>query len=261
MISALWDYRGFIAASVRRDFHARYRASALGGLWAIVNPLAQILVFTAVLAGVMRARLPGVDTTFGYSIFLTAGIISWGLFTETVTRCTGVFVENGNLLKKQSFPRICLPAIVVATALINFVIILALFLAFLALTGQLPGLPLLGVVPLIAIQTILATGLGVLLGVANVFYRDVTPGIAIVLQFWFWLTPIIYPLSIVPPAMQGFIEANPATAIARGYQDIFVLNRWPDWPSLAGPALLALVAAMAGFRFFRTRAGDMVDEL
>jgi len=261
MIVTLWHYRGFIAASVRRDFHARYRASALGGLWAVINPLAQILVFTAVLAGVMRARLPGVDTTFGYSIFLTSGIITWGLFTEIVTRCTGVFVENGNLLKKQSFPRICLPAIVVTTALLNFVIILILFLGFLAMTGHLPGAPLIAMLPILAIQVTFAAGLGVLLGVANVFYRDIAPVEAIVLQFWFWLTPIIYPLSIVPPALQGFIEANPATAIARAYQDIFVASRWPDFASLAGPGLLALVAAVAGYRFFRSRSADMVDEL
>jgi lipopolysaccharide transport system permease protein len=94
-----------------------------------------------------------------------------------------------------------------------------------------------------------------------VFYRDIAPVEAIVLQFWFWLTPIIYPLSIVPPALQGFIEANPATAIARAYQDIFVASRWPDFASLAGPGLLALVAAVAGYRFFRSRSADMVDEL
>ncbi|HEX4524193.1 MAG TPA: ABC transporter permease, partial [Casimicrobiaceae bacterium] len=86
MFSALWNYRAFVLSSVRREFDARYRVALLGGVWAILNPLAQIAVYTAVLAGVMGAKLPGVAGTFAYSIYLCAGIITWGLFAEIITR-------------------------------------------------------------------------------------------------------------------------------------------------------------------------------
>lgn len=261
MLDALWKYRGFVLASVRREFDARYRVAVLGGVWAILQPLAQIAVYTLVLSEVMRARLPGADSRFAYGIYLCAGILTWGLFTEIVTRCTGVFVDNANLLKKLSFPRICLPSIAVLSSIVGFAIVFALFLVFLLATGNLPGLPLLAVMPLIALQILLATGLGVLAGVANAFYRDVAQGVAIVMQFWFWLTPIVYPLAVVPERFQPIILANPATALAQAYQRVFVAHAWPHWPELVPVAIVACLAVLAGMHFFRAHAGEMVDEL
>jgi lipopolysaccharide transport system permease protein len=261
MLSALWKYRGFIFASVRREFDARYRVAALGGLWAVLQPAAQIAVYTLVLSGVMRARLPGHDSGIAYGVYLCAGILTWSLFAETITRCTGVFVENANLLKKLSFPRICLPAIAVLSATVNFVIVLAIFLVVLALTGALPGLPLLAVVPLVVLHVALAASIGMLLGVANVFYRDVSQGIAIVLQFWFWLTPIVYPLAILPESFRPLILANPLTPLAQSYQRIFVDGAWPQWYSLVAPLVVAAVLLPMAFAFFRAHSGEMVDEL
>lgn len=261
MLLSLWKYRGFVLASARREFEARYRVSMLGGLWAILNPVAQIAVYTAVLSGVMRARLPGVETGFAYSIYLCAGIITWGLFAEIISRTTNVFVENANLLKKLSFPRICLPATVVVSSLLNFAIVSSLFLLFLAAVGGFPGWPLVALLPVLAIQVLFATGLGVMLGVANVFYRDTGQGVGIALQFWFWLTPIVYPLVIVPPEFQGFIQANPMTAVAGAYQDVLLKGQWPQWQSLVPALVLAVLAVAGAMRFFRRRSGEMVDEL
>ena len=261
MFAALWNYRGFVLASVRREFQSRYQVSLLGGLWAVFNPLAQIAVYTAVLAGVMQARLPGVTGTFGYSIYLCAGIITWGLFAEIIGRATTVFVDNANLLKKLSFPRVCLPAHVILSSILNFAIVFGLFLLFLLSVGHFPGLPVLAVVPVLAIQILLAVGLGVLLGVTNVFFRDVAQATGILMQFWFWLTPIVYPLSVVPEPFRAAIRANPTTAIATAYQDILLTGRWPDWESLLPAAVLASLAVAAGMRAFRRRAGEMVDEL
>ena len=261
MLLALWNYRGFVLASVRREFEARYRASVLGAFWAIANPVAQIAVYTLVLSEVMRARLPGVETAYAYSIFLCAGIIPWLLFSEIVSRSTNVFVENGNLIKKLSFPRICLPATVVGSALLNFSIVLGLFLAFLLITGRLPGAPLLALIPVLAIQVLLAAALGVLLGVANVFYRDTAQAVAIVLQFWFWLTPIVYPLSILPPGIQHIISLNPMTALMTSYQNVFLYNQWPHWPALLPLLIIGLLLCAMALRLFRQRVGEMVDEL
>ena len=261
MFAALWSYRGFVLANVRREFQSRYRVSLLGGLWSVLNPLAQIAVYTVVLAGVMEARLPGIDSSLGYSIYLCAGIITWGLFAEIVSRTTTVFVDNANLLKKLSFPRICLPAHVILSSILNFGIVFGLFLLFLVATGHFPGLPVLAVIPVLALQILLGVGLGVLLGVTNVFFRDVAQVTGILMQFWFWLTPIVYPLSVVPEPFRTIIGANPTTAIAKAYQDILLAGRWPDWDSLLPAAVLAGLAVAAGMRTFRLRAGEMVDEL
>src|SRR5881394_167035 len=107
--AAIWRYRNFVLGAVRREFELRYRGSMLGSLWNVLNPLAMIAVYTIIFSGLMQARLPGVDSTFAYSIYLCAGIFSWGLFTEIVSRGQTVFLDNANLIKKLSFPRVCLP--------------------------------------------------------------------------------------------------------------------------------------------------------
>jgi lipopolysaccharide transport system permease protein len=114
MPGALWAYRGFIVASAMREFQSKYRNSLLGAAWTVINPLAMIIVYTVIFSQTMRAKLPGVDSTFAYSIYLCAGVLTWGLFAEIVGRGQNVFLENANLLKKLSFPRLCLPVVVVA---------------------------------------------------------------------------------------------------------------------------------------------------
>jgi lipopolysaccharide transport system permease protein len=261
MLDALWKYRGFILASVRREFDARYRVAVLGGIWAVLQPLAQVAVYTLVLSEVMRARLPGSDSRFAYGIYLCAGILTWSLFTEIVTRCTGVFVDNANLLKKLSFPRICLPSIAVLSSIVNFAIVFALFLVFLLVTGNLPGRALLALVPLLALQILLATGLGVLAGVANVFYRDVAQGVAIVVQFWFWLTPIVYPSRTLPGILADLLAWNPMWSVVRFAQTIFLEDRVPAWSTLAYPALVAGTLLVFAMFAFRKLSGEIVDEL
>ena len=170
MILAIWAYRGFLLGSVRREFESRYRNSLLGAAWTVINPLTMIVVYTVIFSRIMQAKLPGVDSAFGYSIYLCVGVLTWGLFTEIVSRLQSVFLENANLLKKISFPRLCLPVIVVLNALVNFTIIFSLFVAFLILTGNFPGLPFVAIVPVLAIQVLFSVGLGVTVGVLNVFF-------------------------------------------------------------------------------------------
>jgi lipopolysaccharide transport system permease protein len=117
LIKALWAYRGFILGSVRREFQSRYQNSVLGAAWAVLNPLAMIVVYTVIFSQVMRARLPGAETSsFAYSIYLCAGVLTWGLFAEITSRAQTVFIDNAGLLKKLSFPRMSLPVTVVTNA-------------------------------------------------------------------------------------------------------------------------------------------------
>ncbi|WP_426155072.1 ABC transporter permease [Pseudomonas sp. TSRC2-2] len=255
------SYRGFILGSVKREFQSRYRNSLFGALWTVLNPLSMIVVYTVIFSQIMRARLPGVEDGLAYSVYLCAGLLTWGLFAEITTRSQTMFLENANLLKKLSFPRICLPVITLLNAGINFAIILGLFFGFLLVSGRLPGMALLALIPLLVVQVIFAAGLGMLLGMLNVFFRDVGQMFGICLQFWFWLTPIVYPLSILPSGIQHIISFNPMTALMTSYQNVFLYNQWPHWPALLPLLIIGLLLCAMALRLFRQRVGEMVDEL
>lgn len=261
ILRPVWHYRAFVLGSVKREFQLKYRNSLLGAAWTVLQPLSMILVYTVIFSQIMRAKLPGIDSSFGYSIYLCAGILSWGLFSEIATRSQGMFLENANLLKKLSFPRLCLPVTVVASAILNFAIIFSLFSAFLLLTGNFPGIAFLALIPLLGLLITLAIGLGMVLGVLNVFFRDVGQLFNIVITFWFWLTPIVYPVSILPERLQPFIQINPMAPLMAGLQGVLVQGQWPQWSSLIYPLLLAVMLCVLGMRLFRKHSGDMVDEL
>lgn len=261
MLEGLWRYRSFITSMVRREFQARYLGSALGTVWSVLNPLAMIFIYTVIFGQVMRARLPGVEDGTSYGIFLCAGLLPWNMFVETLQRCTSVFVDQGNLLKKMTFPRASLPLIVLASSLVNFVIIFGLLLTVMVLLGRFPGWLLVSLVPLLVLQQAIAVGFGVALGVVNVFFRDAGHVVGILLQFWFWFTPIIYPLSILDERLQMLVSLNPMTAFVAAYQGILLYDVAPHWLAFVPHVLLALAALAIGRAVFRRLAGDMTDFL
>lgn len=262
MFRSLWAYRGFVLGSVRREFQVRYLGSLLGSVWAVLNPLAMIVVFTLIFSEIMGARMPGPAAgAWDYSIYLCAGLLPWGLFSEQVLRLNNVFIEHGNLIKKANFPRICLPSIVAVSSLVNFAIVMVLFFAFLVLVGQLPGAPLAALPLILAVQVALALGLGVLLGTLNVFFRDIGQLTGVVMQFWFWLTPIVYVAQIVPEGMRGLLRLNPMLPVVEAYQSVFSRHEVPDWTALAYPILLAVVLMVVGGLAFLRLSGEIADEL
>jgi lipopolysaccharide transport system permease protein len=261
MLEGVWRYRGFIRGSVQREFQARYRNSLLGAAWTILNPLAMIVVYTVIFSQVMGNRLRGVDSQFAYSIYLCAGVLTWGLFAEITGRGQSVFLDSANLLKKLQFPRICLPIVVVLNALVNFSIIFGLFTAFLIISGTFPGWVYFAIFPVLAIQILFAIGLGMVLGVLNVFFRDVGQFFTILLQFWFWFTPIVYPASTLPEPIHRLLVWNPMASVIAAYQGILVNGTMPHWGSLLPVTVLALLLCALGMQLFRKRAGEMVDEL
>ena len=261
MFGALWSYRGFVFESVKREFQSQYTNALLGAVWTIVRPLAMIVVYTIIFAQVMQAKLPGLGNAFSYSIYLCAGVLTWGFFTEALTKTQNVFLENASLLKKISVPRLSLPVIAVLNASINFFIIFGLFTVFLLLSGNFPGLVFVSLLPLLALQIAFSVGLGVTLGVLNVFFRDIGQFFIVALQFWFWLTPVVYPIGILPAEVRPIVEMNPMTALIGSYQRVLVEGQWPLWNSLLPIAVLAAVFCVLGLRLFRQHAGEMVDEL
>jgi lipopolysaccharide transport system permease protein len=262
MLKALWEYRQFILSSVAREFQGRYRASLLGAFWVVAQPLTLMVIYTVIFGQLMRASLPGHEqTAFAFSIYLCAGVVFWGFHAEVMTRMASVFVDQANLMKKTAFPRVCLPAIVTGSALVNLSIIFGLYLLFLALIGHWPGVAILMVIPLLLLQALFALGLGLLLGTLNVFFRDVSQFVAVVLQFWFWLTPIVYTTQIVPERFLHWLLMNPMQPIMAAYQTIFLDRAMPLLSSLTTTAVLALLFLLAGGWVFWRHADELVDEL
>lgn len=261
LVRALWAYRGFVLGSVKREFQSKYRNSLLGAAWTILNPLAMIFVYTVIFAQIMKAKLPGVDSTFGYSIYLCAGVLTWGLFAEIIGRGQTVFLEHANLIKKISFPRICLPVVVILSVGLNFMIIFGLFTLFLVVSGNFPGWAYLAVLPVLAVQILFSIGLAIIIGVLNVFFRDVGQFFGIVLQFWFWVTPIVYPATILPEGIKSLMVYNPMATFMAAYQGVLVRGVVPDWRDFIWITVISLGLCVFAMRLFRKRAGEMVDEL
>lgn len=261
IFKSLWAYRGFILGSVKREFQSKYRNSLLGAAWTVINPLSMIFVYTVIFSQLMHSKLPGIDSTFAYSIYLCAGVLTWGLFAEIVTRAQNTFLEHANLLKKLSFPRLCLPVTVVANALLNFAIVFGLFSIFLLIIGSFPGVVYLALIPVLAILVLFAIGLGISLGVLNVFFRDIGQFFGIVIQFWFWFTPVIYPITILPESVRSLMSYNPMANLIGAFQTILVTGQWPAWQGLLPITILAIAMCALGMHLFRKHAGEMVDEL
>lgn len=257
-----WRYRHFIVSSIDAEFRARFVRSRLGGLWMIIHPLAQAAIFAVVLAQVMAAKLPDVaNDRYGYTIYLLSGMLGWSLFADIVSRCLTLFIDNGNLLKKMSFPRINLPLIAAGSALLNNVLLFLATLAVFGLLGHLPGAQIVWAPLLMVLTLALGLGLGLLLGVFNVFVRDVGQVVPIILQLGFWFTPIVYTPNVLPAELRPWLYLNPMTPIVQGLQNALLFNKPPDFAQL-GELTFAIIALLAvGLLVFRRASVELPDVL
>ena len=220
-----------------------------------------IVVYTVIFSQVMRSRLPGIESDFAYSIYLCSGVLTWNLFAELVGRSQNVFIEYASLIKKLNFPRSCLPVIVILSSLLNFAIIFGLFTLFLVFTGNFPGWSYLAILPVLIIEILFSIGLGITLGVLNVFFRDVGQFFGILIQFWFWFTPIVYPVSVLPENIRSLLVFNPMFTIIDAYQNALLNRVSPQWEALLPVAVISLLLCLLALQLFRKHAGEMVDEL
>ncbi len=260
-LQALWAYRTFVTSMVVRELRARYMGSLLGGLWALATPLMLILIYMLVFSEIMRGKVGARGEPLDYGLFLCTGILIWGYFSEVVTNCQSVFLEYSNLLKKMNFPRITLPVIVLATATFNFFLVAILFVVLLLIVGRFPGPAMISFLPLLTIQQGLAVGLGILLGTLHVFFRDVGQAWTVGLTLWFWLTPIVYHIEIIPEKYRALVALNPLTPLFVSYQNIVLEGAWPEWQTILYPAVVAVLILAIGLGVFLRLSGEMVDEL
>jgi lipopolysaccharide transport system permease protein len=261
MLTSAWRYRFFIVSSIKTDLRLRFARSRLGGVWMIVHPLAQVIIFAFILSAVLASKLPGIDSKYAYAIYLMAGILGWSLFAEIINRCLNLFIENANLLKKLVFPRIALPLIVTGSAVLNNAVLLAAILLIFGLLGHLPGVALVWLPCVMAINIALALGCGLALGVLNVFIRDVAQIVPVGLQFVFWSTPIVYMSTILPERLRDWLSLNPLFPIISAYQDILLYDRAPNWLHLSVVAFMAALSLVISLLLFRKASGEMVDHL
>ncbi len=245
----------------RRDFKGRYAGSVMGFLWSFVQPLWSLALFTFLFSTVMKVS-PGIgERTSNFAIFLFCGLLPWMAIQEGIIRATTAITENAGLVKKMSFPSGLLVWAVVLAALLHEAIALGLFLVVLGVTGELSLSGLWILLIAVPLQVGLTVGLGFLAAAVNVFFRDIAQINSMLLQGWFYLTPIVYPLSLVPDRFARFLALNPLTALVTLYREALLGGEMPPLESLT-PLLVTTFAALAiGIWVFRRLKPVFADEI
>jgi lipopolysaccharide transport system permease protein len=237
--SAQYEFQSGYRAQ-KRDFIERYSGSALGFAWSFIYPLVNIFIYMVIFGNLMGARLPGDASVWGYGVYLTAGLIPWTAFANTVTRSSTVFLDKKYIISKIRVDLPILPLFIVLSETITFCVTFVIFFALLLITGYALS-PLILFVPVIyGIQQVFAYALGFFFAIFVVFVRDLKEVVSLALQIWFWFTPIVYVFDILPALARQLLIWNPMCAIISGYHDIFVYQRTPAFFFL----LLILVASM-----------------
>lgn len=254
--SLLWSF-------ARQELVDRYAGSALGFGWAFLQPIVTLFIYVVIFGHIMSARLPGVDSVFAYSVYLVAGMLPWMAFSNTLVRATSIFVERRGILTKVNLSLAALPVFIVLAESITFFMSLALFLALLPVLGFSMPKPHVLLLPWIfLIQQLLALGLGMFFAVLNVFLRDLREFVTVLVQLWFWVTPIAWVPQILPPGMYDLLSAiNPMAAVTGAYQSMFVGQTVPDYHHLAWVAFFACVILGLGYAFMKHLERDLRDFL
>lgn len=253
----LWELptrADLIFSFAKRDLLGRYKGSALGIAWAVLTPVVMIAIFTFIFAGIFGARFGAGDSHWDYALYLFCGLLPWTMFQETVQQSANTIVANANLVKRVVFPLETLPAAQAFAALGNQLFAtIALLIAALVIRQNLPLTAVWFPVLLIP-QLLFALGAAWLVASLGVFMRDIAQGITLLLMAWMYLTPIIYPESLVPEHFRWFIEINPFTSLVRSYRYALLDGFAPDWRGLLYFTLIALVVFIFGYWWFaRTR--------
>lgn len=207
-------YKYLLFQLTLREIKGRYKQSIVGYFWVLLNPLMQLLVYSFVFSVIFRFPLNNIP----YPIFLFAGLLPWIYFQTSLTASTLSLIDNSNLIKKVNFPRETLLYSVISARAIDFFFAASLLIIFMLFNHMPMRLSMIFVLPLFLLQVLLMTGLSLLLATFNLFYRDVQYLVNLILMLWMYLTPIVYPLSLVPNAYIGIYKLNPMVGIIEGYR-------------------------------------------
>ena len=260
-LRSLHHYKSYIYGSIGRDFHLRYQGSALGAALIFIVPAFQISLYVLVFGNLLKGRLPGNATFYGYSIYLCSGILFWNFFSELLQRTQGLYLENANLLKKVAFPPGALSVVNFAIHSINLALSLAMLLLFLALTGSLPGWQVVWLIPVWLALGVLALAIGQCIAILQVFFRDFGALTTLALQALFWGTPLVYPLSILPEWMLPWLQLNPLVAPVATAQALMLGTPVPHLQAWASTVIVGLGAMLLASRLYRHHQADLMDNL
>lgn len=246
---------------VKRDFQGRYAGSLLGFVWSLVQPLWLLLLFTFVFSTVMKVSPVGEVRTQHFAVFLFGGLLPWMALHEGVLRSSTAITDNASLVKKLRFPSEILVLAVVLAALLHEAIAASIFLGVLAWVGELSwgGLPLLLVA--VPLQVGLTLGLGLVVAGTQVFFRDTAQVLGLVFNAWFYLTPVVYPLALVPEGFRKWLELNPLTPLVGLYRQAFLGGSVDFVPGTAALAVIAAALVIFGLWLFRRLKVAFADEI
>ena len=253
----LWELPSrfeLILSLARRELLARYKGSALGIIWALLTPVVMIAIFTFIFAGIFGARFGASSSPWDYAIHLFCGLLPWTMFQEAVLLSSTTIVSHANLVKRVVFPLETLPLAQTLSALGNQLFgTVALLIAILVIRQHIP-ISIVWLPVLLIPQLLFTLGVAWLIASLGVFLRDIAQGINLFMMAWMFLTPIIYPESMVPARYSLFVNLNPFTPLIRSYRRVLIEGAPPDWSGLAYFTAFALVSFFFGYWWFaRTR--------
>jgi lipopolysaccharide transport system permease protein len=262
---ALWVKLDLLKTLVQRDLEARYKGSVLGNSWALLNQLAQLLVYTYLFSIVLKVKLsikelPDNDFTFG--LWLFAGLIPWVAFTSGFAQSAMTVIGQPNLVKKIVFPLGLLPLVPICSAFVDSTMGLMLLITFVAISAKAIH-PTLLLMPLVWIpQLLLTAGLGYLVSALTVFIRDIPQTIGVVLNLWFYVTPIVYPVSAIPEAFRFWVLwLNPMTIVVELYRDLVLvgeMRHWAEWGILSLISVIIFAIGLWVYRRLRPAFADVL---
>jgi ABC-type polysaccharide/polyol phosphate export permease len=251
----LLSYRVLVQTLVVRDLKVRYRGSALGLLWTLLNPLLHMTIYALVFSVYIRTQ------TEHYAAFLLCGLLPWIWFSSALLVGTTAIIEGGSLLKKVFFPPQVLPTVTVISTFVNFLLSLPLLFGLLLFFGVTFGWALLALPLIMAAQFALTLGLTLIVSAVSVRYRDIPPILGHVMTFWFFLTPIIYPLTSVPEQLRTLLAMNPITPFFVAYQEALLYNRLISWETFGLMVCVGAIALLVGVVVFERLRWSLVEEI
>jgi lipopolysaccharide transport system permease protein len=257
----IYVQRSLIRSFVVRDLRARYIGSFMGFFWSVIHPIVLLVSYTFVFSIIFGVRpLPDTGTT-SFPLFLFCSILPWLFFQDTLQRSSTILIDNTNLVTKTLFPTEILPLTVALAGLVNHLIGFAILLVIIIFTiGKISIFILL--VPVYFLTLMLFTlGIAWLVSSLNVFVRDVSQVLSVILTFWFWFTPIFYTTDRFPPRLLALVKWNPVAHVVMGYRDCLLRMRMPDLRTLALLAIVSFAVFAVGGLFFRHTKREFVDVL
>ena len=243
----LWQYRDLFYFLVWRDIKASYAQSALGIGWAVIPPLAYMLVFTMVFGRLAKISSDGVP----YAIFSYTALVPWTYFSTALTGATGSLIQNSNMLTKIYFPRLIMPLTSVLARLLDFGIALLLVVGLMVWFRSAPTIWALILPLLVLLMMLTAAGLGMWLTALAVQYRDVNYAMSFVVQLLMYAAPVVYPASIIPDQYRLVYGLNPMVGVIEGFRSALLGTNSMPWDLLGVGSISAVVIAISGAVYFR----------